>query len=456
MVRRYNPAILAQVLLLTFILAMAGQAQGAEGTDQKNPHITLQVSAASAWTLTYSLTEPVKKLVFMRNPDNSRVERWQPLDQEFVLKSTDGGEQIERKDGLRFTQVTFGLTPTYKHLPKEYAPFAPFSDGAHLTHSGRYFACAESCDDAPNQWSFKVIAPDGYHVIAKGQKHPNIAKFTDKDSGTNIYVGEQTPVESSSFISVIDHKLPDNLKEALTTQLPKLMHYFADNLGQTNGPKPMLFASYANKPGGSTQGGTFANQIFMHWDRNDLEEKAKSPAFIHQTLWFFAHEAAHFFQKSQSHSLFGEQEHSWLHEGGAEWLAAKALRNLYPEIESYITTKTQSHDKHCRQGTTDIALKDAAKNGQFMLYYSCGFFIHEYLAKEIHKASEGEENAFNLWLEFAKHVDEGSEINAETFWQATEKWLSSEQIAHLKHSIAEKNKVADDFLASLKPMGAPR
>ena len=46
--------------------------------------------------------------------------------------------------------VKFTLTPTYRHLSKDYAPFSPFSDGGLLFHSGRFFACADECADSDN------------------------------------------------------------------------------------------------------------------------------------------------------------------------------------------------------------------------------------------------------------------------------------------------------------------
>ena len=38
------------------------------------------------------------------------------------------GEYIVRKDRREFTRVIFTLTPTYRHLSGDYAPFSPFSD----------------------------------------------------------------------------------------------------------------------------------------------------------------------------------------------------------------------------------------------------------------------------------------------------------------------------------------
>ena len=72
----------------------------------------------------------------MRNPDDSRTNRWTPVDDDFKVIVENDEEFIVRIDGDEFTEVTLMLTPTYRHLPKDYGPFSPFSDGGTLFHSG--------------------------------------------------------------------------------------------------------------------------------------------------------------------------------------------------------------------------------------------------------------------------------------------------------------------------------
>jgi hypothetical protein len=286
--------------------------------ESSNPHVLITKTSQGDWSVTYSADMPVNKIVFMRNPDTSRTSRWSPLDKE-MMRAVDekGAEYIARKDGNAFDQVSLSLTPSYTHLPKDYAPFSPFSDGGHLSHSGRYFACANTCENVKNEWQINVQAPQGEHVIVNGAVYYKPINWVDSDSGRNFYVGKQSPVEGDSFIALVDEQLPNILKDSLTEQLPKLMQYFESKLGIAKGPKPMLFASYSNKPGSSSQGGTLPDQIFMHWDFDDLDERVKSREYVYQTLWFYAHEAAHFFQKGPTgEALFGAPEHSWIHEGG--------------------------------------------------------------------------------------------------------------------------------------------
>ncbi len=117
-----------------------------------NPHVLITKTSQGDWSVTYSTDMPVNKIVFMRNPDTSRTSRWSPLDKEMMLAVDEkGAEYIARKDGNAFDQVSLSLTPSYTHLTKDYAPFSPFSDGGHLSHSGRYFACVNTCENVKNE-----------------------------------------------------------------------------------------------------------------------------------------------------------------------------------------------------------------------------------------------------------------------------------------------------------------
>src|SRR5690554_5473593 len=97
------------------------------------------------WTVTYSLSEPTERLMFVRSPDRSRAERWQPLDNNIAIQWHDDNEVVTSLNGEPFNEVSFALDATYVPLPKDYAPFSPFSNGGMLVHTGRFFACADTC-----------------------------------------------------------------------------------------------------------------------------------------------------------------------------------------------------------------------------------------------------------------------------------------------------------------------
>ena len=249
--------LLASVFLS--LLCSVALANGSSGVD-----INIVKSELGKWTLSYKAAHEVNRLGFVRNPDQSRIERWQPVSDEFSIRYIAGKEYILRKDGNSFSQVQLTLTPTYKHLSKDYGPFSPFSDGGILVYSGRLFACMEACDASINSWNISLTVPDDEHIIVNGKVHSSFAKWQDNDSGKNVYIGKQKPILTDSVIAVIDSGLPKEIKVSLNEDIPKLMSYFEKRLGKLGGSKPTLFASYANIDGTSSQGGTLPNQIFMH------------------------------------------------------------------------------------------------------------------------------------------------------------------------------------------------
>jgi len=216
--------------------------------------ISILKSRDGKWTLTYQTHKPASRLSFVRNPDNSRIERWKPITSDFEIVSIENQEYLIKKDGSNFNKVSLLLTPTYKHLSKDYAPFSPYSSDGSLIYTGRLFACIDTCRDEVNQWQLSMQVPEGEHMIVAGKVLTGATSWIDTDDGMNVYVGSQKPIETQNVIAVIDHGLPERIKRSLDTDIPKLMNYFEQRLGEIKGVKPTLFASYANIDGHSSQG----------------------------------------------------------------------------------------------------------------------------------------------------------------------------------------------------------
>jgi hypothetical protein len=399
------------------------------------------------WTLTYQAHKPVSRLSFIRNPDDSRIERWKPKTSIFELVSIENQEYLIKKDRSSFTEVSLHLTPTYKYLSKDYAPFSPYSDGGLLINTGRLFACMDKCLDEVNQWHFSMQVPEGEHIIVAGKVLKGTANWIDSNDGMNIYVGSQKPIEDQNVIAVIDSGLPKEIKLSLDSNIPKLMNYFEQRLGKLEGVKPTLFASYANIDGHSSQGGTLPNQIFMHWDVNNLHEKVEDNKFLNNTIWFFAHEVAHLYQRSNQADIYGERHESWLHEGHADWLAALALLELYPETSEYVTNKIDRFRTHCAKGLANFPLIEAADKGRFDLYYTCGLLIHQAIDLTLQENSD--KDIYSLWVDFRSEAEKGDRKGSEIFLSHTEKWTSKELVNRIKEVIENKLSSPKDALKHL-------
>lgn len=407
---------------------------GAASASQVN--IGIIKSKQQEWRLTYQLSEPATKLAFVRNPDDSRTTRWLPVTPGFTISIADGQEYLQRDDGAKFDSVTVRLTPTYKHLSKDYAPFSPYSDGGTLIYTGRLFACINTCEGDENQWPITMQVPKGEHMLVNGKLYPDKAFWVDSNDGMNVYVGTQQPVETENVWAIVDAGLPDNIKQSLDADIPELMHYFEQRLGKNQGQKPALFASYANVDGHSSQGGTLPNQIFMHWNLNDLGDKVADDTFLNNTIWFFAHEVAHLYQRSKNAEILGSPNESWLHEGHADWLAAKALLALYPQTTSYVENKIARFKSHCAAGLENMTLRSAADNGRFDLYYTCGLLIHQAIEEEFKK--HGNKDSFSAWEDFRTLAEKQGEHEASGFLNVVKANTSEAFVAKITSFITEQ------------------
>ncbi|WKE65533.1 hypothetical protein PVT67_17995 [Gallaecimonas kandeliae] len=395
------------------------------------PDIALSKDDKGDWQLNYQLTAPAKQLRFARSPDHSRAARWQPLDPAFQIGQDQDGEYLARKDGQAFSSAAIRLTPTYIYLPKDYAPFSPFSDGGLALHSGRFFACVGLCE-GDEHWNLSLAAPKGDHIVSRDGQGRQSLRWQDGGEGQVLYVGPLQPREGAELRALVDPGLPPALRQALDEALPRILAHYAKALGPARA-KPMLIASFGRTMGGQygNQGGVLANQISMHWYGNQLEKLLAKPEQISAFLWFFAHEGAHFYQ-GQAGQVRAQQD-SWLHEGGAEWLAMDAIRSLYPERSAFTDQKLEDARSQCLAGLAQTGLEQAAQRGLFDLYYSCGLALYQRLA-------ETGTDPVALWRRYKAAVAKGAEPGRQV-------WL-----AQLPPSQA---KVLAALLAATPPEAAP-
>ncbi|MCF6439736.1 hypothetical protein L1077_09865 [Pseudoalteromonas luteoviolacea] len=382
----------------------------------------IEKNQESTWRVTYKINKPIKKLVFKRTPDNSRVKRWKPDNPHYVINfdKHNSQESITRKDGRPFTEVKIKLTPTYTPLPKEYAPFSPFSDGGMLLHSGRFFACASTCADNTNAWPIAIKAPFN-HIIVDGKVYKNNVQWIGKDSGQKVYVGHEAPIEDAHFVSLIDGRLPPTLKKHIEKDLPKLMDFFADKMG-TLDYRPALFASFSETNDGryGHQGGTLSDQIFLHWYGEKAIEKVNSESIF----WFFSHEVAHLYQK-QGSDIENPSE-AWLHEGAAEFLAGVASANVANNT-SLLSEKIVTAQRHCLEGLKQEPSYIRAVKSNSRLHYNCGLVLINEINHALVKENK-QLDIFDTWQSFNQQIESGKPASVATFLNGIQPHLSSELV----------------------------
>jgi hypothetical protein len=354
------------------------------------PEILVTALHGKQWQVRYDFEEPVSSFRFARTPDESRVRDWLP-DIGFEFQSTKGGDLVRRKDGAAFKSVRFRMNPDYRVLPEDYAPFSPFSDGSTLFHTGRFFACAESCaDDAT--WSMTLWADTDDRIVLDGKLLRAEASWTDSADGRMIYVGRQTPVQTPDFISVVDPGVPEQIRSQLLVQLPSLMHTFAQKFGPLP-TKPTLFVSYdADHPRGwGRQGGVLPGQVFTHFYGSKWHEEMKKEAFADELSWHLAHEAAHLYQRQQFASA-----DPWIHEGSAEAFAALALRSSSP---AFVESKRSGAADRCREQRKGRSVRETIESGVFDAAYSCGLLVNLKIDVATRQATD-RDGLFAVWRDY--------------------------------------------------------
>lgn len=392
-VRRFLSRLILSILLLPNIV-----------NAQQLLFTEIEKHSKENWTVSYQSPKAIKAIMFAISPDNSRLKRWQPISSEFILSYVNATEIVTRKDGASFTSVKLKLTPTYIHLPKNYAPFSPFSNGAMLLHSARFFACPNLCTGNENLWAMAVKAPLNDTILADGQTHVGKTSWWDKNDGQKVYIGQQHTSQNTSYISIVDPKLALTVGKQLHDILPKMMSLLEESYGVLP-DKPMLFASFGETHDGNfgRQGGTLPNQVFMHWYGSNTYQEQNPAA----TLWFFAHEAAHMYQ-----NMVGKAKSpvdNWLHEGHAEMMAKKIMLNLLPQFNAYVEKKIAYAEAQCLEIISASSLAEQIEIGNYQSLYDCGLYIFN----TIERGYSGNDATETLWLAFMERSSIDNQVNSE-------------------------------------------
>jgi hypothetical protein len=436
--------------LVLICLALPANKLAAKDAAFGAPTISLAPLDDGRWRVTYRLARPAAALRFERVPDDWRAGRWAPVDFAFRIAHADRSAAIARTDGKPFRKVAFDVEARYLPLPKDYAPFSPFTDGGLLIHTGQFHACADDADCDGAQWRIDLKPPKGAHVVVNGAVVKTHARFVSSHSGMNVHVGRAAPLETSHFIAVIDEALPVVVRETLYALLPNLMDYFSERLGALP-RKPMLFASLDPYPpsgsGFNSQGGVLPDQIFIHLYGERWAEAAA--AHLDGFLpWFFAHEAAHLFQTAGLDAPYNTDQ-SWIHEGGADAFAALTIVELGGVAPAHIEGRIDAALRKCAAGLAALdgrPLNASAAAGAFGNYYDCGLLIHLAIDAEVRRASAGERDLMTVWASFLTQVRAGAPWDQKTFLRVAREAGAPNAVVAALALAEEPQRDPEDFL----------
>lgn len=375
------------------------------------PIISIKAYPDRDWEVNYQFHKPVRQLDFARSPDKSRATTWTVGD-EFEIVSTGHGEVARRQDGGSFTEVTMLVPPVYVKLLKDYAPFSPFGDGSTLFHTGRFFACADVCQDNA-EWSMKLTVDDGRHILLDGKRMTRQANWTDSGDGRNVYVGETQPFETQHFIAVLDGALPSSIRVPLINQLPQYMQYFAERLDELPS-RLVLFASYdASYMGGrGVQGGALPGQVFTHFYGKKYAEEMAKANFANDLAWFFAHEAAHLYQRQ---IFSADLEGYWIHEGGAEAFAAMAIRAGHSTANAFVDSRIETARMKCAKSLKDRTVQEAINGGDFDAAYTCGLILNLAIDAALRRDAPDKDGLYAVWHDYIARSAEKDKVDEQDF-----------------------------------------
>lgn len=444
--------------LLLFLISLPLSAQDNDFT--LHIHIKYQV-AEDAWHVSYELPIAVNHVAFSRssNFDRSKLYRldtskfrWDQAGEVVLIRSIDGSD---------FTSLEFTFPSSYGLIEKDYTPNVRFSDGSVLLYSHHLALGANIIDD-------KAISPIGasfgkvqFHFYAAGQSiaflghnYQEQASWFPNRSGTYIYFGTITAMETDNLLAIVDPKLPSWVWEASQKYFPKLFDYYADNTSQPLSFKPMVFFNYdrldgnfANYSGGTLDGLVQLTINGAHWQQEDS-------ALFNRLFHFLAHEAAHFWN-GEMFSVDNEN-HAWLHEGGADAFAYFAMRDFGLLTSEQMMQKFEEAANLCIVNKGAESLEQSAQLWRYRNYYNCGATM-AFATHLAVKAKAPELSLFDVWQHIFQHAAEHQSYGQDHYFSALKHFTGSTDLSTAFHRFSTETDLDNlaEMMAWFEPFDTP-
>ena len=435
-------------------LAVAGLDSEAGSIASRIPDIALHELSSTRWRVEYRLERPAQSLHFVRTAHGYRQAFWRAPGFQIVY-GRDGSVRAERRDGAAFDRLVADIDARYLDLPRNYSPFAPFSDGGMLVYTGYLHACADApCVDG-SSWRLSVAPQKRRGAFLHGVRLDQTV-FTDQGDGTNIFVGMNGPDAHPEYAAYLDRGLPASFRKTFERTTPRLIEYFDRRLGALPS-RPTYAVSMDPSPRGrgyESRGAALPDQVSIHLigDRWAEPTMRVEPGFL---PWYLAHETAHLYQRIEDRSVTDHfMAEAWVQEGGAEALAALAVEALHPELGAYVRERVHRAAEDCGDGLDALRrpLNASGDAGAYENYYVCGLAMHMAIDADIRVASGGRRDLFDLWRLFLDETSAGAPWSAQTFLGAARRAGASDETVRLVSTLARtRTAAAGDALMSRLP-----
>jgi hypothetical protein len=330
-----------------------------------------QFEQEDRWTAKFQPSRPVTRLIFNRQVNRFRAQKWKSLSPEVELKEVDGEEAIVSRSGKPFQDVSFEFASYYDDTPKDYEFFQAFSDGSRVMYTGHFNACPED-EDCNEPIRFRFKGRKGSKIVVLGQVSEWTSDWTETTPrGTYVYFGNIKPLQREHLTAIIDPALPKWLRTRMFELLPKLFSFYAKSTGHALTFKPFIFLNYSIEGKGSrSHGGTLPGLIQMSLKGQGWAKESKE-AFV-DLARFFAHESAHVWNGQ----LFPyESSDMWMHEGGADAFSYWALYKLgIVSREGFLDFQSGALAE-CISMLNNKPLNEVKDDPNFRAHYRCGSML---------------------------------------------------------------------------------
>lgn len=339
---------------------------------------------AEGWRGDYAFARDARAWVFARSElTRESGKPWRP--QAWTIETP--GVRIERRGfhdvlvadkGAVPRRVRVRFRPFIEDLRAGYEPALVFSDGPVALFTSQFdvapLASADMAETIPHDFEASDIAGDPAFVTFRDPEGPvfyagkRYPLLTLKETPSYVLFGEAHPMETADLSAILDPGLPAWIKTSLGSETPRLLAYYARELGPREGTRPMVMATWAGASKGrvSMGGSVLPGLVIMAFEGEGVLERSDEAHAYFQ--WFIAHEAAHFWLGQTVD--YDRADHAWMMEGGADLLAVRAIAAIDPAYDP--RPKLNEAIAQCGALARSKAVNRANERSEQEAYYACG------------------------------------------------------------------------------------
>jgi len=366
--------------VLVWLLAFFSVTHSSSSGNELTADINVTRLSDDDWRVEYHFSRPITGLLLGPSVSNYRSTSWKVLASGLSLEEKDGEDQIV-SSGKTFSRVEIAVKIYTEFPPKNYVPFAKFSNGGASIYLQFFVGDAVTSDGvqhfAPR---FHLSGRDGERVILPRQASGENAAFA--------YFGPQEPVDTGQTLLIVDPQMPPWLRKIFGEIVPAVTQVYESRLQHKLAEKPVVMIAAGELEefdGYSVKGGAIHGQVMMTLRGSDLLKETSGQRKMFEK--HIGHELAHLWQQGTVDQGFNDEE-PWIHEGSAEAMAVAALADAGLWKPEDVEKFTLEMREQCKESLGGSNLAEAVGQGNWSAVYSCGY----------EKFNSRDPDVFDVWV----------------------------------------------------------